>query len=205
MEYNVIFFHGWSYNAEFFTDIASHFSFENQFFDRGYYNKPNIPVLKNENNIAMTHSMGLFYLLEHYSLEDFDKIIVLSGFSDFCAGRDKSTVEILKKDLIKKPEKTLRRFALLCNDKKRTFSVQDIDVSLLQSDLDILMDRTIYSSLLPHRQKIYTFHGDHDIVIPAAYSHIPHKDNMIVTGAGHVYDINHNKNISGTIKSWIME
>jgi len=205
MSYNVTFFHGWSYNADFFKDITSEFEGFCQFFDRGYYGHSSVPVLGDGKNIAVTHSMGLFYLCEHYALDNFDKIIVLSGFSDFCAGRDHSIVVNLKDSLKKDILKTLRRFALLCNDKNRIMPKANIQLDLLQADLDLLMERNIYESLLPHKQKIYTIHAEQDKVIPYEYSSIPYGKNIIVENVGHVYNLEHNKNILGVIKSWIME
>lgn len=205
MSDNITFFHGWSYDADFFKGLASELEGACQFFDRGYFHQPFIPVLAEGTNIAVTHSMGLFYLCEYYSLEGFDKIIVLSGFSDFCAGRDASIVVNLKNNLEKNAIKTLRRFALLCDDKDRVIPKADIHLDLLKEDLDILMERNIYEYLLPYRQKIYAVHAEQDKVIPYEYSHVPDCKNIIVENAGHVYNLEHNKNILGVIKSWIME
>ena len=206
MSLHITFFHGWSYNADFFKDFSVSLEQSADFFDRGYYYQPHIPILdQSKKNIAVTHSMGLFYILEHYDYHDFDKIIILSGFADFCADRSKDIVVNLKTALEKNPQKALRRFSLMSGDKKRPIDDAAIDVSLLSDDLDILMERNIYDALIPHQDKIYAVHGASDSVIPHENSHIPHIKNMIVADAGHVYSDQDNQKILGVIKSWIME
>ena len=205
MTYNILYFHGWSYDADFFKDFAKHLSYSAQFFDRGYFRKPHTPILKDGHNIAVTHSMGLFFLCEYYDLNNFDKIIILSGFSDFCAGRDDVIVKTLHEGLVKHPEKTLRRFSLLCDDRKRKFDPHHLNYALLQSDLDLLIKHSVQDIILPHQDKIYTVHGDNDKVIPVEFCQISAHKNMIVTNAGHVYNKENNNKIIEEIKAWIME
>lgn len=141
---HLYYFHGWSYDKHFFEPI-DHFIKQHAsclphsfFYNRGYQGDYHAPdVQPDALNIAITHSMGIFFFLDHYQAHDFEKIIVINGFDDFTQHIQIFQLQKMYDNLNISPETVLRYFRKLAGD-KRPLPMTIWHIKQLQADLILL-------------------------------------------------------------------
>lgn len=188
---NILFMHGWSYDKDFFKLVADVLGKNSYFYNRGYYDYKEVPELpKDESNIAITHSMGIYFLLEDYKMDDFDKIIIINGFSCFLRAVPRKQLLEMKKNLLRNFSSTIRHFSMGAGDLNRKIpKKEDCEVADLIRDINLLIEGNIYTRLSPFRKRIYHIHSDNDNIIAHYKAAIPFEKQHIINNQPHIYPI----------------
>lgn len=141
----IIWSHGWGFNAPFFTPMRSTLSGYNHFvIDWGYFSNPQ-PVMPRSDQplIGIGHSLGFAKLLE-LGLS-FDGLISLGGFTRFCqaddfkAGMPHRILQRMQTGFQLNPHRVLADFYTSCGYDALPHSVELMNIGLLQEDLQKLM------------------------------------------------------------------
>ncbi|MEM6604041.1 MAG: hypothetical protein AAF621_08320 [Pseudomonadota bacterium] len=203
---NLLFFHGWSYDAEFFTDLADTIAVKNSlFYNRGYYAPKNCPELhKDIENIAITHSMGLYFLFADYDADQFAKIIIINGFSDFSQMVSRRALRRMMDGLGQNPQKILQDFSENAGDIRRSIPDLDKDSCLkLQKDLEILQNHTINQNIDAYKGQIFHIHAENDKIAPIDKSNINAFETYYVPEQNHVFSFHKDKKLINMLKKWM--
>ena len=112
-EQNIIFVHGWGYDAAFWKplqDILSNYLNENRFvtLDLGFLGKENLQETR-KNGLYITHSLGTAWALKHRS-KDMSGLIALSGFMNFQKFYPAQTLETFHASFLKEPKAHMVNF-----------------------------------------------------------------------------------------------
>lgn len=201
MLHNIYYFHGWSYTGDFWKGIVPHIPCGEYFFyERGYDYAPNRPVLDTQKrNIAITHSMGLYFLLENYDVGFFEKIIVIAGFSSFPQVSPLANLRIMQRNFKRDALKTLVNFRLLVGD-MRELSMHPINTDILNADLEKLAILDYTLQLQSIKDKLYFIEMEHDKIILSPQRDL-FKQKYVIKGENHIFQ--ENKELCQTINGWI--
>ena len=190
MTVKIFYFHGWSYEAHFFYDFAQTIPYISFFYNRGYNMPASAPIINPyDNNIAVTHSMGLFFLLQNYNINDFKKIIILSGFAKFPISP--SILTRMQKGLLKNPSIILKEFRKNAGDFS-DFETDNFNIPLLIEDLEILKNYDASDILHAYQGRIYTIHGEKDKIVPHIKAGLSSYDHIIISQIEHVFSLKDN-------------
>jgi hypothetical protein len=168
---HLYYFHGWSYDEHFFAPvddfIKQHASCVpcSFFYNRGYrgdYHAPHISL--DAINIAITHSMGLFFFLDHYQAHDFEKIIVINGFEDFTQHIQIHQLQKMYDNLGTSPETVLKYFRKLAGD-KRPLPMTAWHIPQLQADLMLLQNTNKTHAINALADKIISLQSPQDAIL----------------------------------------
>ncbi len=175
---NILFFHGFGYDALFWQSYIKSIKDTNiLLYNRGYftpYHKPTLPTGKTR---CITHSTGLFFASQDYNLSDFDDIIIYAGFTEF---PNKTAAKAMRLGLRKNPDKIMDNFYQTCGYTPNL--TQKPDINRLSDDLYLLETYNISDILQPLPYTAY--HGEQDMIIPT-----PLKNAMIIPNAGHLCNL----------------
>jgi hypothetical protein len=178
MTENILFFHGFGYDALFWQSYIKDLQDTNiLLYNRGYfsaYHKPTLPAGKTK---CITHSTGLFFATQEYNLSDFDEIIIYAGFTQF---PNKTTAKAMRLGLRKNPDKIMTDFYKACGYTPNI--TQKPDINRLSDDLHLLEIFDISEIL--YTLSYTAYHGDQDMIIPT-----PLKNAMIIPDAGHLCNL----------------
>ncbi|NVJ93641.1 MAG: hypothetical protein HWE34_18390 [Methylocystaceae bacterium] len=82
---DLVFVHGWGFDASIWKDVCVHLPYENvHFIDLGFFGQASTDMPQNA--IYVTHSMGLAWTLQH--AKTIEGLISINGFTRFCACED---------------------------------------------------------------------------------------------------------------------
>lgn len=199
----MIYFHGWGYTHHFFKDWPLLLQDPDPlFYNRGYDHTFHKPVLGDKKHIALTHSMGLFHLLEEYSLENFEKIIILNGFSSFYHCVPTQEIIQMQASLHTDPLKTVRRFYYNCGDKKKEVPA-NLDITRLSNDLDLLKTVSIYTQLESCSCQLFHLSSKKDRIVAFNKAAIPTDNFFISDSVPHSFSLTNYEDILAIIQQWI--
>lgn len=140
--------------------------------------------LKNEISVVITHSFGLHFYAQ-MQLPKPDILLILSGFSDFCAiERDKKNfighrmVHFFKEN----PQNVLSKFfnnvyhpdslPKSVSFIKNPDGVENLNVSLLASDLEELFRSRVESEFVKKHHKVLIVHGENDKIVSVGHAEL---------------------------------
>ncbi|MCB1530789.1 MAG: aminotransferase class I/II-fold pyridoxal phosphate-dependent enzyme [Rhodospirillales bacterium] len=135
---NVVFVHGWGFQAGIWMDVADRLKGANKHFVdlgfiKGFENSTgDIP----ENSVVIGHSLGVMWLLRQRK-KSFKGLVSISGFDCFFKHRPVREIEAMKKNLARKPWRQMQEFWKACGTS--AFYMEDkLNVPRLEEGLEWL-------------------------------------------------------------------
>ncbi len=175
MTQKTIFFHGWSYDPQFWHVISLQNIHECEFYDRGYYGAYHKPELGSQSNRAITHSMGLLFLTQEYDIKKFDDIIIYAGFTKF---PNQVAPKAMYRGLKQNPVKIIHDFQQACGY-QMPFLLENMNIQQLADDL-LLLQKIDISNLLS-KVSYTAYHGTEDKIVTSPLSNailLPHQGHL---------------------------
>lgn len=192
MIYQIVWSHGWGFNADFFTPLCQALpKFHHNILDWGYFGKPHIPTLDlHKPIIGIGHSLGLAKLLDLKL--PFTALVSLAGFTHFCqsrafqAGTPLRVLARMEEKFILNPQQVLADFYVSCGYKAFPFVAQPLNLQLLQQDLSQLRTLSIDLPKIP----LLAIAGKSDRVCPLSQQQAQFDPITIIQGAHHFPQVN---------------
>lgn len=145
MNKHFVFCHGFGFDRNFWTNLASYFAHETcTYMDLGYFGQSNYKLTNTSGGqlIGIGHSIGLIKLL-NLNIK-FDYLIALNSFINFLGNdellRDKRTIELaaLKHQFIKNTVPTMQKFYKRCGVSFQPNYIENINITKFLEDFTIL-------------------------------------------------------------------
>ncbi|MGH6804687.1 MAG: alpha/beta fold hydrolase [Methyloceanibacter sp.] len=185
--------HGWGFHAGIWTDVIGHLQgaeitlVDLSFVSGGPKGKADWP----SDAIAVGHSLGLLWLLQHGGGR-FRALVSVQGFDCFCCHIPPSRVAALKRGLEREPHGTLQAFWRSCG--AAGFALPDaLNVARLDEGLDWLMHWDARKAKDELACPVLALAARDDAIVPASMSEAIWQDVDIKWSqdGGHVLPLRH--------------